>query len=224
MTVAVESRSPIPGTERGHSCPQQLSNNGAAPICNPAREEDVAADRNLRAPLNGVGHLAVELVSGQCAATSVCANSPLKILVPRPRGPSVWACLSSFGGGLVAGDEVDVTVTLGQGARCFVGTQASTKVYRNPASKPCGHHLSARLARESVLVLAPDPVQAFAGSSYAQRQEFHLHASSSLVLVDWLCAGRAACGERWAFSRFQSRNEVFFGGDRLLVDSLLLDR
>jgi urease accessory protein len=44
-----------------------------------------------------------------------------------------------------------------------------------------------------------------------------------LVLVDWLCSGRVASGERWAFQRFKSRNEVFCDGCRVLVDSLLLD-
>lgn len=171
----------------------------------------------------GRGHLGVEIISGQSAVTSSWAASPLKILVPRPRGPSVWAYFSSFGGGLVAGDETSVTLDLGEQSRCFISTQASTKVYRNPESRPCGHQLAATLGANSLLVFAPDPVQAFAGSSYAQRQAFHLAPSAGLALVDWLCSGRAARGERWAFHRFQSRNEVFIDEERVLLDSLLLD-
>jgi urease accessory protein len=41
--------------------------------------------------------------------------------------------------------------------------------------------------------------------------------------VDWLPSGRAACGERWAFESFHSRNEVFFDGKRVFLDSLRLD-
>jgi urease accessory protein len=172
---------------------------------------------------SGCGHLEVEVVSGQSAVTSVWACSPLKLLTPRPRGPSVWGYISSFGGGLVAGDETSLTLKLGERARCFISTQASTKVYRNPDSRPCSHQFKAMLGRGSFLALAPDPVQAFAGASYQQRQEFHLEAGSGLVLVDWLCSGRAARGERWAFNRFQSRNDVFLGGERLFVDSLLIN-
>jgi len=171
----------------------------------------------------GTGHLAVEVVAGQSAITSVRAASPLKILTPRLRGPSVWACLSSLGGGLVAGDHVSLTLNLGEGARCFLSTQASTKVYRNPNFRPCNHTLHARLRRGSLLAFNPDPVQAFAGSSYQQEQVFELAPESGLVLVDWLCAGRTARGERWAFRRFQSRNEIVLGESRVLVDSLLLD-
>ena len=52
--------------------------------------------------------------------------------------------------------------------------QASTKIYRNPAALPSGHQTRATLEAGSLLVCAPDPVQAFAGYIYAQRQEFHL--------------------------------------------------
>jgi urease accessory protein len=170
----------------------------------------------------GSGHLAIEVVSGQSTATSVWAASPLKLLVPRSRGLSVWACLSSFGGGLVAGDTVALTVDLGKQARCFLTSQASTKVYRNPCDRPCSHHLRAQLGPGSLLALLPDPVQAFSSSRYHQHQTFSLGPESGLVLVDWLCSGRAARGERWAFHSFQSRNEVFLGDTRVLLDSLLL--
>jgi urease accessory protein len=72
-------------------------------------------------------------------------------------------------------------------------------------------------------VFAPDAVQAFAGSSYRQRQEFHLTKRAALVLVDWFTSGRAARGERWAFDRFQSRNDVFLEDRRIFVDSVVLN-
>lgn len=172
---------------------------------------------------SGHAHLEVDLVFGQSTATAAYAVSPLKLLTPRARGRSVWAYTSSFGGGLVAGDETSFDVRLGSGSRCFIGTQASTKIYRNPSALPCGHKTQATIESDAILVFAPDPVQAFAESSYTQQQEFKLSPGAGLVLVDWFSSGRAACGERWAFQSFQSRNEVFFGGQRAFLDSLLLD-
>jgi urease accessory protein len=148
----------------------------------------------------------------------------MKLLIPRPRGRSVWACIGSFGGGFVAGDETNLNVRLGHKARCFLTTQASTKIYRNPRSRPCSHTLRAELDSDSLFVLAPDPVQLFTGSFYSQRQEFHLRTGANLVLLDWYCSGRAARQERWSFTRLQSRNEIFRDGERVLVDSLLLDQ
>lgn len=195
-----------------------------APVSNWTRQDVLPIAGAPALPVrNGCAHLGVEVVDGQSAVTSAWAQSPLKLLVPRPRGPSVWAYLSSLGGGLVAGDETGMELELGERACCFVSTQASTKVYRNPASRPCSHWMQAKLAASSLLVHAPDPIQAFAGSSYTQRQRFLLQPGSGLVLVDWFCSGRPARGERWAFNRFQSRNEVFLGDERVFIDSLLMD-
>ena len=171
----------------------------------------------------GCGKIEVEVVAGESAATSVLTSSPFKILVPRPRGVSIWAYTSSFGGGLVAGDQTEINVRIGAGARCYVGTQASTKIYRNPNQLPCSHVTRATLESGSVLVFTPDPVQAFAGSTYHQRQEFHLAKGAGLVLLDWFSSGRAARGERWTFERFSSRNDVFTEQKRVFVDSLRLD-
>ncbi len=175
--------------------------------------EDVAKSR-----------LEVDVVAGCSAATAACASSPMKLLIPRARGSSVWACVGTYGGGFVAGDETSLDVRLGSGTRCFLTTQASTKIYRNPRHRPCSHSLRATLSEDSLLVLAPDPVQSFAGSVYTQRQEFHLAPTANLVLLDWYGSGRAARHERWSFHRLQSRNEILVGGKTLLVDSLLLDQ
>lgn len=171
----------------------------------------------------GSAHLDVEIVFGESTATSFGATSPLKLLAPCPRGKSVWAYASNFGGGLVAGDETRLDLRIGPAARCFMGTQASTKVYRNPSCLPCSHTTHATLEQGSLLVFAPDPVQAFAGSSYRQRQEFHLAKDAALVLVDWFTSGRVARAERWAFDHFQSRNDVFLDGHRIFVDSIVLN-
>jgi len=178
----------------------------------------------IPAPIaRGHAQLTVEMVSGQSTVTSAWSSNPIKVLVPKARGVSAWAFTSSFGGGMVGGDQTQVDLQVGPLARCYVGTQASTKIYRNPRRAACSHFTRARLQAQSLLVFAPDPVQAFADSTYAQRQEFHLEKGASLVLLDWFNSGRAARGERWAFSTFRSRNEVFLEGERIFLDSILLD-
>lgn len=171
----------------------------------------------------GSARLELDCVAGATAVTSSYSSSPMKLLVPVPRGASVWAFTASFGGGCVAGDHTSLDLRLGAGTRCFVGTQSSSKVYRNPDAIPSGHRTVARLGAGSLLVFAPDPVQAFADSVYMQRQSFSLEAGAGLVLVDGLTAGRVARGERWAFTRLHSRNEIFVEGQLRLLDSLLLD-
>jgi urease accessory protein len=187
-------------------------------------------------PCAGCASLEVQFVAGESAVTASYSTNPLKLLTPRARGPSVWAYTSNFGGGLVAGDQTRLNIHIGSGAQCFLGTQASTKIYRNPAALRSGHQTRATLEPGSLLVFAPDPVQAFAGSHYTQQQEFRLAPNASLVLLDWFTSGRAARGERWKFNRFASRNavclersqreEAHSGGSTsklVFLDSLLLD-
>lgn len=181
------------------------------------------AENHFDTSTKGRAHLEVEMVFGESTATSSSATSPLKLLTPCPRGKSVWSYASNFGGGLVAGDETRIDLRLGPGARCFMGTQASTKVYRNPSRLPCSHTTNAILESGSLLVFAPDAIQAFAGSSYRQRQEFNLAKNAALVIVDWFTAGRTARSERWVFDDFRSRNDVFVDDKCIFVDSISLN-
>lgn len=188
------------------------------------RAEISIKDSTLRSSTRrGYGSVEVQHVNGLSAVTSLKSADPLKILVPAPRAECVQAYMSSFGGGMVAGDRVTVDIAVRRNARCFITTQASTKIYRCFNSHPCQQELRATLEEDAVLVLAPDPVQAFSDACYIQKQIFQLKASSGLVLLDWFSSGRSACGERWAFTQYKTRNDIFVDGRLSLIDSLLLD-
>jgi urease accessory protein len=167
--------------------------------------------------------LDVMLVSGQSTVTTLYATTPLKLLAPVSRGACAWVYSSSFGGGMVSGDQTLLDVRVGPKARCFLGTQSSTKVYRNPEARPTGHQLRAELGSGSLMVAVPDPIQAFAGSMWRQQQIVRVSPDADLVLVDWMTSGRRARGERWAFTRFESRNEIHLGDRPWFVDALTLD-
>lgn len=173
--------------------------------------------------MTGQASLAVETDGAASFVSELRSTTPLRLLAPLSRGPSVWAFTSSHGGGLLPGDATRIDVRLGAFSRLFLGTQASSKVYRNPTALPCSHRTCVHAAPESLLVLAPDPVQPFAESRYRQHQEFHLAASAGLVLVDAVSAGRTARGERWDFGHFESRNDVRVEGRRRFLDILTLN-
>ena len=71
--------------------------------------------------------------------------------------------------------------------------------------------------------IVPDPVTCFAGARYEQCQRFELERGASLLLMDWLTAGRAACGERWAMRRYQADTRVSVAGRCVAHDALRLD-
>jgi urease accessory protein len=142
------------------------------------------------------------------------------VLNPRHAGTSAWVYLSTYGGGLLGGDALAIELAVDPGARAFVTTQASTKVYRS--ERGASQRLRARVDDDSLLVLLPDPVACFAGSRYTQEQHIHLADEASLVLVDWLTAGRIGSGERWQFHEYRSHTRIWRGERLVLHDGLAL--
>ena len=151
------------------------------------------------------------------------ATSPLKILSPRRREGAAWVYTSTFGGGMVAGDNVQLEVHVGRCASCCLTTQSATKVYKSLHGRSSRQYLRASVSRDGLLVLAPDPTICFAKAVYEQRQRIDIDRGGAIVVVDWITSGRRECGERWAFHRYSSRLDVFLAGERVLTEALLLD-
>ena len=150
------------------------------------------------------------------------ATSPLRLLNPRAAGRAAWVYAATYGGGLVGGDEIHISVDVGPGARALLATQASTKVYRSTTQ--ASQQIAGRVSDDGLLAVVPDPVVCFAGSAFSQVQRYHLESGGSLVALDWITSGRHAGGERWAFHRYSSRLELWRQGRRILYDGLLLDQ
>lgn len=148
------------------------------------------------------------------------ATSPLRLLMPRNHGDAAWVYTSSFGGGLVDGDRLELDIEVGDGAAAFVSSQASTKVYRSTRGTRAEVH--ARVGQNGLLVVAPDPVVCFAAARYQQVQSFELASGAGLVLVDWLSSGRHGSGERWAFDAYRSNIRARQEGTLVVHDSLAL--
>lgn len=141
--------------------------------------------------------------------------------MPRNHGDAAWVFLSSFGGGLVDGDRLDLHVDAGPRTAAFIGTQASTKVYRS--IRGASQRLEIRAADRASVALIPDPVVAFAGARYTQRIDVFLGPGASLALFDAYTCGRAARGERWEFASFESKTTIVREGRRVFVDATRLD-
>lgn len=171
----------------------------------------------------GQGLLELSEVAGRTEVTRCQARSPLKLLTPRRRHPAAWVYTSTFGGGMVAGDETDLSVQLKPRTRCVLTTQASSKVYRDPQQRGCRQQMDAHVDKEALLVVAPDYVTCFAGARFQQEQSFHLQPGASLVVLDWLTSGRRSFGEEWDFEHYQSRLNVHASDQQILSDTLLLD-
>jgi urease accessory protein len=168
----------------------------------------------------GRGLLRIIRHGSRSVADRVYATSPLRLLTPRNHGHAAWIYTSSYGGGLVDGDQISLEIEVERGAAAMVSTQASTKAYRSPRGTAAS--LYGRVGDEALLVAAPDPVVCFAGAQYRQVQQFDLTHRASLVVVDWVTCGRRTRGERWMFDEYRSELVVRVGANAIVHDTLAL--
>ena len=112
------------------------------------------------------------------------------------------------------GDAIRMRVECGEGARLYLGTQSSTKVYKGAGRDGCLQETVGTVRANALAVVCPDPVVPFADSRYRQTQSWEVHPDGDLVLLDWLQPGRAARGEVFAYASFRSELRVTRPGGR----------
>ncbi|KAK2590520.1 hypothetical protein QQS21_011806 [Conoideocrella luteorostrata] len=182
----------------------------------------------------GEGHIVARILpGGGNGLESISYQYPLKLISPTsPTGgqKSVLVFLLSYGGGLVGGDAVNLSIHVQSKASLSLVTQGHTKVFKSPSADIVTSQLmNVKIDDGAALCLLPDPVQPFQDSVYMQTQKFNLAARASICLLDWVTAGRTARGENWDFVKWTGRNEIWLrgeeqpAGDRLLVrDTVIL--
>ncbi|MDB5269726.1 MAG: hypothetical protein JWP58_2766 [Hymenobacter sp.] len=162
--------------------------------------------------------LEAALVRGKTRLIACKNIQPLKLLQPAAPGSASHVVLSSYGGGLVAGDVIRLRITGRADSRLVITTQASTKVFRSIDGAVAEQHTVGELAENALAVVFPDPVVLQAESRYRQVQEWHLQPTSLLLLVDWFHSGRMDQGERFAFASLHSELRVRVAGRLVLLD------
>ncbi|KAH6642013.1 UreD urease accessory protein-domain-containing protein [Boeremia exigua] len=174
---------------------------------------------------------------------AVSYQYPLKLIAPVPLPPPDYTpkadtprlvhtvYLLTYGGGIVAGDSIDLDVQMDHKTRLLLLTQGSTKIFKTEDPQVVSHqHMNVHLKHGSALLYLPDPVQPFAHTAFSQSQLYHLNSGEgSLCVCDWVTSGRSARGENWDIYEYKSRNEVWTieasGRKRLLLrDNLILDK
>ncbi|KAI1117205.1 UreD-domain-containing protein [Nemania sp. NC0429] len=182
----------------------------------------------------GEGRIVANLLpNGLSTLEHVSYQYPLKLISPSSKisQESVLVFLLSYGGGLVGGDQVNLSVEVRSGAKLSIVTQGHTKVFESThPSMVTRQKLKVDIEKGAALCLLPDPVQPFESSVYEQTQIFNVAIGASLCLLDWVTHGRSARGENWSLTRWVGRNEIWASDitqrskPRLLVrDTIILD-
>lgn len=163
--------------------------------------------------------ITVERVRGASRLTCHSTLPPLKVLSPGAGGGDCChAVLSNYGGGFLQGDEVNLEVHCGARARLLLGSQANTRIYRNPEGRASVFRLHGSLGAGALGVVVPEPVVPHAESIFRQEQVWRLAADARLILAEWLIPGRLELQERFAFQRYRSEIKIFIEDELLLLE------
>ncbi|KAH7342260.1 urease accessory protein-like protein UreD [Rhexocercosporidium sp. MPI-PUGE-AT-0058] len=181
----------------------------------------------------GEGHLVVQLLPQRISGLSTISfQYPLKLISPSPSSEqkSVLVFLLNYGGGLVGGDQVYLTIEVKPDAKLSIVTQGHTKIFKSPSRDVVTRQrLEVTIHPGAAVCLLPDPVQPFEGSVYEQTQRFHVAEGGNLCLLDWVSEGRTARGEDWDLRAWRGRNEVWLMREApeksrlLLRDNVILE-
>lgn len=166
------------------------------------------------------------------ALSTITFQYPLKLISPSPSSSqkSVLVFLLTYGGGLVGGDQVNLTIDVKPKAKLTIVTQGHTKIFKSPTRQVITRQsLHVTIDDGAGVCLLPDPVQPFEGSVYEQCQKFYVAEGGSICLLDWVSAGRTARGEDWDLRAWSGRNEVWSAQSNckprlLLRDNVILER
>ncbi|KAJ3275467.1 hypothetical protein HDV01_000294 [Terramyces sp. JEL0728] len=128
-----------------------------------------------------------------------------------------------YGGGLLAGDHIDITVQVKESASLSIHSQASTKVFKRTRNDEfSSQNMIAQIEASAFLCLLPEPVTCFSNAAYKQSQIFNLHKDASLLLLDWFTPGRVSRGEIYDFDYYYSENIINIDGKRLAREAYML--
>jgi urease accessory protein len=170
----------------------------------------------------GTGSVQLTKIAGQTTVTRCHSTSPLRILTPRDSSKTARIVAATFGGGLLDGDAINLSLTADPGTKCLLTTQASTKIYRSD-SVGSSQRITITADDDALIVSLPDPIVCFAASRFQQRQQFNLSPTASLLMLDSFTSGRAARAERWQMHHFAAHTEINVAGKCIFRDSLELD-
>ena len=164
-----------------------------------------------------LSYLEVGISQGTTRVFECRSASPIRIINPRVAASSCNVLITNYGGGMVDGDSVCLEIVCREGARLNLGSVGNLQVYKSP-TKACLQCVKGFLEKDTLCVINTDPVVLHSGSRFEQKQEWNVHQNSSLLVAEFVIAGRLARGERFDFDKYFSDFTVLIDGRPFMVD------
>lgn len=167
--------------------------------------------------------LGFQSINSRTVLTQRRHHGPL--LVQRPFYPEDSVChvyLVHPPGGVVGGDTIDINVTCHEGAEALVTTPAAGKFYRSNG-KIALQNIRSKVDPHATLEWLPLENILFDHARVNSSTRFDLANNSKLVGWDIICLGRPACNETFAHGQMNSKLEVWYNNQPLLLERMVFN-
>lgn len=132
------------------------------------------------------------------------------------------AIVVNTGGGLVEGDHLSTMITVGDGARLRVESQAAEKIYRS-LTEVCAVSIDVRIAGGGLLIWLPQETIMFDGARLSRRFDVSVSDGSRFLAAEVLIFGRIARGEHLTYGEVRDCWSIRRDGKLLWMDCLRLE-
>ena len=190
-------------------------------------EPDRKAPRAARSGVRGSLRLNFERDEprGQTVLAVAHQEPPLKVVRAFTiEGGAALVHLHNVSGGLLGGDELAFTVSVGAGSRAQITTTGATRVYRaheDAATTVVRNEIA--VGENALLEYLPDPAIPYAGARVCQRTMIRLAQGAGLFWWEILAPGREARGEIFEYDSFEMKTDILALGRPILSERARLE-
>jgi urease accessory protein len=164
-------------------------------------------------------------VTRQTVLVASHQEPPLRVVraFPQEDGAAL-VHLHNVSGGLLGGDRLALTVSVGAGAVVQITTTGATRIYRPRAGATATTQSNEITVGEGgLLEYLPDAVIPFARARFSQRTEIRLAADAGLFWWEILAAGREARGEIFEYESVELKTDLSAGGRLIALERVRLE-
>jgi urease accessory protein len=145
---------------------------------------------------------------------------PLRVIRAFPVSDGgVLVHLHNVSGGVLGGDQLEVSVRVETKAYVQLTSTSATRIYRCQSQLPAATQTTEMVVEEGgLLEYLPDPLIPFAGSRYRQRSRIQLAAHAGLFWWETLAPGRTARDEIFAYDLLHVDLDICAEGRPLAIE------
>ncbi len=164
--------------------------------------------------MNSILKLSTKLSqSGKTQLAEYFVTPPFKVIT-LPSYGDAWAnglntMQMSSSPGVLAGDVLDIEISLAKSTALSLNTQAFTRVQAMNEGESAMQTTHISLAENSRLFYLPHPLVLHKDSAFKQQTQIEMGEQSELIYGEIVAIGRVLNGERFAFRQFSSHLKIY---------------